>query len=191
MMTKTKNKLFVISGASGSGKTTLCKNIIKILPNILYSVSITTRGMRPGEINGKDYTFVARKKFFELRKNRKFLEWACVYGDYYGTSKDFIIKAFKKGNDVIMDIDTQGAMKIKRKIKNALLIFILPPSLVELKTRLKNRKTDSEEVIKKRLNFAKKEIAQKRFYNYVLVNKNLKETLTKLISIITQERYEN
>jgi guanylate kinase len=188
MITKTKNKLFVISGESGSGKTTLFKNIIIVLPNISYSVSITTRKKRPGEINKKDYTFVSEKKFFELRKNRKFLEWARVYGDYYGTSKNFIIKAFQNKNDVIMDIDTMGAMKIKRKIKNACLIFILPPNLLELKTRLKNRKTDSEEAIRKRLKFAKKEISQKKFYNYVLINKNLKETLSKLISIINKER---
>lgn len=187
MKNRSKHILFVVSGASGSGKTTLCEKMVKALPNMVHSISYTTRKKRPGEKHGRDYFFVTKQKFLELRKKRQFLEWAEIYGDYYATSKTFIKDQFTKGNDAILDIETVGAAKIKKKMKNACFVFVMPPSLTELKKRLINRKQDAKEIIQKRLSCAKEEMKERKWYDYVIVNDSLKNAEKKLKKIIIKK----
>lgn len=185
---KRKPLLVVISSPSGAGKTTVCKKILKRHPEYLYSVSFTTREKRKGEVNGKDYHFVGEKEFEKMIKRKEFAEWACVYGDYYGTSKKVIEWAKKEKKTLIMVLDVQGAFAIKRLYPESVLIFMLPPSLEELKKRLKKRATDKREDMKKRLKSAVKEISFWSNYDYVLVNENLNQTVKEVENIISAEK---
>ena len=183
---KQKGILFVISGASGSGKTTLCHSMTEKFKDVIYSISTTTRPKRGKEKDGKDYFFISKDKF---KKNKKdFIEWAVVYGEYYGTSKRFINKAINSGRDVVMDVDTVGAKKIKKAIKDSVLIFVLPPNKAELKKRLINRKTDSKEIIRKRLALALSEIEQMACYDYIILNDKLASAGAQMMAIIIAER---
>lgn len=183
-----KSLLVVISSPSGAGKTTVCKKVLKRYPEYLYSVSFTTREERKGEVNGKDYHFVGEKEFEKMIKRKEFAEWACVYGDYYGTSKKVIEWAKKEKKTLIMVLDVQGAFAIKRLYPESVLIFMLPPSLEELKKRLKKRATDKREDMKKRLKSAVKEISFWSNYDYVLVNENLNQTVKEVENIISAEK---
>lgn len=177
--------LFVVSAPSGAGKSTLCSALRKLLPDLLYSVSYTTRAPRPGEQNGKDYVFIGEDEFKQGIAGDKWAEWALVHGNYYGTSADVIDQALASGKDLLLDIDVQGAAKIRQRFARAVTIFIMPPSMEVLRNRLESRGTDSREVIEKRLQNAKGEIDQKAAFSHVVINDNLPEALARLVEIVT------
>jgi len=187
-MSKGKSgQLFVISAPSGTGKTSLVKALTKKEENICLSVSTTTRLPRNGEINGVDYFFVKKAEFEKIKKSGGFLEWAEVYGNFYGTTVDIINKNILLGKKIILEIDWQGAMQIKKKFskKNILsLIFIKPPSLDELYKRLKKRGQDTEKTINERLSLASDEIKQSKNFDYVIINDDFEIALNKLYLII-------
>lgn len=183
-----KGLLFVVSAPSGAGKTTLCKKISRLLPNIQHSVSYTTRQPRPNEIDGEHYFFVTTDRFNQMIKDKEFAEWAVVHGNLYGTSKRQLASILKKGVDVILDIDSQGAMQINKNWKEGVFIYILPPSFDELKKRLTERNSDAIGEIENRLKNAKKEIPNYKRYNYVIINNRFDTALEELKSIIIAER---
>ncbi|MDP3788843.1 MAG: guanylate kinase [Candidatus Omnitrophota bacterium] len=185
---KKKGTLFIISAPSGSGKTTLCELLVKRMPRLARSVSLTTRLPRRGEKNGKDYIFVTGKKFREKIKSGALLEWARNFGYYYGTPKDKVKKLLLGGTDVILAIDVKGAMKVRKLYPDSIFIFILPPSLEELKKRLKQRGTDNGTEIKTRIAIAKKEISYLPVYNYSVINDSIKHAMAELGCIIKAER---
>ena len=183
-----KGKLFVISGPSGTGKGTICSGILKKIDDVELSVSMTTREPRQGEIDKKNYYFVTEEKFEEIRLSDGFLESADVYGHHYGTPKENVLKQLERGINVILEIDTQGALNVKKSYPEAVLIFILPPSLQELKRRIKKRATDSDEAISKRMKEALKEISCIDKYNYFVVNDDLTFAIERVESIIDSEK---
>jgi len=183
--------LIVISGPSGSGKGTIIKEVIKKISDLIYSVSYTTRPKREGEIEGKDYFFISEDEFEKLIDEDFFIEWAKVYDYYYGTSKEFVIENLRDGKDVILEIEIQGAKKIREIYdkKNAVFIFIAPPDFKELERRIMNRKRgETEEEIKKRMDFAKKEIEESKNYDYIIINDNINKAVKKIVNIINKER---
>jgi len=180
--------LFVISGPSGVGKTSIIRSVLERVKNVVFSVSCTTRKQRPGEINGVDYFFISQEEFDEMIRSNKFLEWAKVHDNYYGTPSDFVFKHMDDGNDVILDIDVQGALNVKRNFAKAKFIFIAPPSYQTLGERLKRRGTESEEKIQRRLETARKEIKYIPEFEYLIINEDLESSITNLISIIYAER---
>ena len=191
MSSKSKKEglVVVISAPSGGGKTTLCQELLKSQPNLVRSISLTTRPPRSGERNGKDYCFVSKKEFLSLRGKKAFLEWAKVFGQYYyGTSARLVEKTLRRGKDILLIIDVQGARKVKRIYPQGLYIFIMPPSLKVLAQRLKTRALDSNKQIQRRLKVAKKEISHRKFYDYILVNDRLDRVVKKLKAIITAEK---
>ncbi len=185
---KLKGLLIVISAPSGTGKTTLTHMLLKEFPDMEFSVSYTTRKPRPGEVNGKDYFFVNRETFERMIEEGDFLEWAQVYGNLYGTSKSQVLKALNEGKDILLDIDTQGALQVKKNFPEAVLIFILPPSFKELERRLRSRGTDDEETIEKRLKIARVEVERAPLYDYIVVNDVLEKAYEKLRSIVIAEK---
>ena len=178
--------LIVISGPSGAGKTTLCSMLLKEFPNLEFSVSFTTRPPRPGEVNGKDYWFVSKEEFLKRIEEGDFLEWAEVYGNLYGTSKSQIEKALKEGKNLLLVLDTQGALRVKELFPEAVLIFILPPSLEELERRLRKRGADGEEVIARRLKEAEREMEKAELYDFVVVNDDLEGAFKELREIVRE-----
>ncbi|MEA2114196.1 MAG: guanylate kinase [Thermodesulfobacteriota bacterium] len=185
----TESMLLVISAPSGCGKTTILKKVMTDLPGLAFSVSHTTREPRPGEEDGRDYHFVSREQFKEIRDQQPsgFLEWAEVHGNYYGTSRQDVEDRLAEGQDVILDIDVQGAKQIRRH--GALVtIFIAPPSLSELKRRLRGRGTENEESLAVRLANAKKEMQAADAYTYLIVNDKLDEAVQALEAVIIAER---
>ncbi|OMH39849.1 guanylate kinase [Desulfurobacterium indicum] len=184
-----KGLLIVISAPSGTGKTTLVNMLMKAFPKMEFSVSCTTRKPRPGEIDGKDYYFISFEEFEKKIENNELLEWAEVYGNFYGTPKDKVIEALNEGKDILLDIDTQGALQVKKNYPDAVLIFILPPSLKELERRLRNRGTEDEETIEKRLLIARRELSLATKYDYIIINDKIEEAFEKLKSIVTAERW--
>ncbi|MBM4146520.1 MAG: guanylate kinase [Nitrospira sp.] len=185
---KSKGSLFIVSAPSGAGKTTLCRKLVSSLPNLQFSVSYTTRQPRKGEVNDRDYTFINRQDFRLMADKGELIEWAEVHGALYGTSRKRLEELLDSGNDVILDIDTQGAMQIKEKYKEGIYIFILPPSLATLKERLKNRLTDSKEEIRKRLGRAIAEIKTFDKYDYVIINDILEDALMEFEAVIISQR---
>lgn len=180
-----KGKLIIISGPSGSGKSTIREQIVKNNKNIWYSISMTTRKPRINEKNEIDYYFVTKEEFLKEIENNNFYEYAEVYKDiYYGTPKNKVEEMLNKGYDVILEIDVDGALQIKEQDKDAILIFIMPPSIEELKNRLENRKTDSKEKIKERLDKALYEISFKDKYDYIVLNDNIDKAVKELENII-------
>lgn len=181
-----KGILMVVSGPSGCGKGTVLAEILKS-DKIFYSVSATTRSPRPGETDGVNYYFLTKEKFEEMIAGNEMLEYASFCGNYYGTPRKPVEDMLEKGCHVILEIEVQGAMKIKEKCPDAVFIFILPPSLKELRRRLEKRGTESEEIIEKRLGEAAGEISQAYKYDYAVVNGELSEAVNDLRSIIRAE----
>lgn len=182
-----KGNVFVISAPSGAGKTTLCKEIIRIMPNTKFSVSYTTRRPRPGEIDGKDYIFVNEDTFKGMIENDEFAEWAEVHGNYYGTSRKALNDIIESGQDVILDIDVQGARQIRERFGRGVYIFVLPPSFDGLRKRLEERGQNSLEEIDRRVKKAVEEIREYKKYDYVIVNDVFEDALYALKAIIVAE----
>lgn len=183
-----KGIIFVISGPSGAGKSTIIKEIERHDKNIKFSVSATTRGRRRGEKEGINYFFVTKPKFKEMINDHKFIEWAKFQNNYYGTPESFIKDTVKNGFDCIMDIDVQGALQVKNKIKDAIFIFITPKSISVLKKRLLSRKTEDGDIIEKRLLTAHKEMQYIDMYDYFVINDKLENAVKDIRSIIKAER---
>ena len=186
--TKKQGLLIVLSGPSGSGKNTVCDEVKKNNKNIWESISMTSRKSRKGEIDGKSYYFVTEEEFKKNIEDDNMLEYAKFAGNYYGTPKKNIQKHLDNGEDVILVIEIQGALQIKQKISHALFVFLLPPSMKELKRRLIDRNTESSSKVMERFERAYKEINELSKYNYVIVNDNVKDAAKKLESIILAER---
>ena len=180
--------VFIISAPSGSGKSTLVNKVREIVPGLKFSISYTTRPPRAGEENGREYFFVSRAEFEEMMRKDDFLEYADVFGHYYGTARNFLSLAQQEGKDLLLDIDVQGAAQIKGKIPEAVSIFILPPNRQELEKRLRTRSLDAEAVIQRRLVTASREIENYEKYDYILVNDRLDESIDALKSILLAER---
>jgi len=183
-----RGTLFVVSAPSGAGKTTLCREIRLRLPDLAYSVSVTTRAPRPGEIDGADFRFVGAPEFRAMLARGEFAEWATVHGNLYGTRARALEDALATGRDVLLDIDTQGAAQLRARYPDAVLIFILAPSVKELEQRLRERRSDMDADIERRLVRAREEIALWRQYDYLIVNRDVKEAMEQLESIILAER---
>lgn len=183
-----KGALFVISGPSGTGKGTICTKLCQQNPKLHCSVSITTRFPRKGEEDGTNYCFMTEDKFKKLVQQGSLLEWARVYGHFYGTLQQQVEEKRAQGFDVILEIDTQGAKQVRSKIKEAAFIFLLPPSMEELWARIQNRGTDSPEVIKERFAAAYREVHEIWKYDYVVVNESIPETVRKIEAIILAEK---
>jgi len=179
--------LFIVSGASGTGKSTLCRAMLEVFPNLRFSVSHTTRPQRPGDRGGRDYFFVARQKFQTMIDRGDFVEWAEIYGHRYGTSKRMLETARAEGRDLILDIDVQGARQLREQNIPGAFVFLLPPSLEELKRRLMNRKTEGKKALEERLNKARAEIADSRWYDYLIINDDLRTAKARLKAIILAE----
>ena len=187
-MIRRRGTLFVVSAPSGAGKTSLCRELRERVPGLAYSVSYTTRPPRAGEVDGRDFHFVAEAEFQRLRRDDAFAEWAVVHGNFYGTSARALEAALADGRDVLLDIDTQGAAQLRRRYAEAVLIFVVAPSMAELEQRLHERRSDAEGEIARRLARARDEIALWRQYSYLIVNRELKEAVTELESIVVAER---
>ncbi len=179
---------FVISAPAGTGKTTLSQMLRQEFPCIVESISYTTRKPRANEVKGVDYFFISEEEFKAKIQAQEFLEYAKVFDHYYGTSKSFVESERKKGHHVVLVIDTQGAMQIKSKL-DVISIFVLPPSIEELERRLRMRKTDTDEAIAKRLSWAEKEMQMAPFYDYQIVNFDLKKAYDVLRSIVISEEH--
>ena len=185
-MSHSKGRLFVISGPSGTGKGTICREILKDIRNE-FSVSMTTREPREGEEHGREYFFVSHEEFIENINRNNFLEYATVFDNYYGTPKDIVLKKLEKGRNVILDIDVQGGLQVKEAMPEAVLIFLLPPSLAALRSRLENRGTETPDKIEKRLNKALDEIKFIGEYDYMVVNDVREDAVSDVRSIMTAE----
>lgn len=184
----TKGLLLVISGPSGCGKGTICKKLLSRNQNINFSISATTRKPRKGEANGINYFFVGEEEFKNMIKNDEFLEYASVHGNYYGTPKKYVFEKMAEGENIILEIDVQGALQIKEKYPEGVFIFILPPSMEELKNRIVKRGTESKEDIDRRLNNAYKEIELAKQYDYIVLNDQVLSAVEKIESIIIAEK---
>jgi guanylate kinase len=180
--------VYIISAPSGSGKSTLVNRVRQIVSRLHFSISYTTRQLRGSEQNGREYFFVSRPEFDEMIRKDGFLEYAEVFGNYYGTAKRFLYEAEQSGRDLLLDIDVQGAEQIKRKIPEAVSVFILPPDRKTLESRLRDRGLDAEDVIERRLVTARREIENYCKYDYILVNDRLDDSIEALKSILLAER---
>lgn len=188
-LTRHKPIIFIISSPSGCGKTTLTQALLKQDKRIERSISVTTRSKRRGEVNGRDYCFVTRKRFDEMIAKDMFIEYAEVFGNYYGTPKKQADQCLKAGLDVMCVIDWQGGLRLMRQVKKgAVSVFILPPSIKTLSTRLVNRGTDTPDVIKRRLALAQEEISKCKYYDYIVVNDKIENAVAQLKSILEAER---
>lgn len=187
---KQKNFIIIISSPSGAGKTSLTKQLLVNDKKLSLSVSVTTRPKRPGEIDGKDYLFVSKDNFDQMCENDEFAEHALVYGNHYGSLSKQISDKLANSQDVLFDIDWQGAKSLQEKFADQVVtIFILPPSLAELKARLKKRGQDSDEVVEVRMEKAKSDISKYNLYDYVLINQDFDLTLAEISIIIEAERF--
>jgi guanylate kinase len=180
--------VFIISAPSGSGKSTLVHRLLASVPGLTFSISYTTRPPRPSETNGVDYIFISRAEFEVRLAHGEFLEYAEVFGNYYGTNRSTFEKAVQEGKDLVLDIDVQGARQLKVAIPEAISIFVLPPSREVLEQRLRSRSQDSEEVIRRRLKGAAEEVRNYTQYDYVVINRELEESSARLATIVKAER---
>jgi guanylate kinase len=180
--------VFIISAPSGSGKSTLVHRLLNAIPNLEFSISYTTRPPRPTETPGVDYIFVSRKDFEDRLARGEFLEYAEVFGNYYGTNRATFESATHQGKDLVLDIDVQGARQLKVAIPQAISIFVLPPSRDVLEQRLRSRSEDSEEVIQRRLRGAAEEVQNYTQYDFVLINRDIEEASARLANIVEAER---
>jgi len=189
MSASQKPLVFIISAPSGSGKSTLTNELLKLVPNLEFSISYTTRPLRGSEQNGKHYHFIPLDEFNRMIAAGEFLEYANVHGNCYGTAREFLRQAGRKGNDLLLDIDVQGAAQIKRNLTtHSISIFVLPPDRKTLEWRLRNRSEDAENVIERRLLTAKREIEEYDKYDYILINDKLEESIERLRAIVLSER---
>lgn len=178
-----------MSSPSGAGKTTLSRKLLAADKNITMSVSVTTRSPRPGEVDGKDYYFITKDRFAQMRDRNELLEWAEVFGNFYGTPRKPVEEALSKGRDVLFDIDWQGTQQLAQAMEDDLVrLFILPPSSNELQNRLINRAQDSSSVVAKRMAEASREISHWPEYDYVIVNDNIEESHTQVMAVLSAER---
>jgi len=182
-----KGKLVVISGPSGTGKGTVIKKLLKLRPELVFSVSATTRAPRPGETHGAEYLFIAKDKFEEMIKNEEFLEHAGYVGEYYGTPLGPIKECIASGITIILDIEVQGAKQVMAKMPEALTIFIAAPNMEELEKRLRGRGTDSEEKLLLRLERARQELKEKEHYDYTVINDNSSRAAEEILGIIDRK----
>jgi guanylate kinase len=180
--------LYIISAPSGAGKTTLCKQIVASVSGLWHSVSFTTRKPRPGEEHGREYFFIEEKLFHDMVARNEFLEYAHVYSNWYGTPRNPLMEKMAQGIDVLLEIDVQGALQMKKKVGDAVYIFILPPSMDILRARLQGRGSDSQEEIVRRLQKVKEEVWCFREYYYIVRNDDLTQSLRELQSIFVAER---
>ena len=183
-----RGTLFVVSAPSGAGKTTLCREARLVIPDLAYSVSATTRAPRPGEVNGVDFRFVTEREFRTMLQRRELAEWATVHGNLYGTPSKPLETALAAGKDVLLDIDTQGAAQLRQRYPEAVLVFIVAPSIAELEQRLRERGADGERDIARRLARAREEIKLWRTYDYLIINRDVKEAMDQLLAVIQAER---
>lgn len=187
MVIERRGVLFVVSAPSGAGKTTLCKELVASVPGVHPSISYTTRKPRPGEVHGQDYYFVDEPVFQDMAQRNDFAESARVYGHFYGTPRQALMDMMEKGLDVLLEIDTQGAMQIKKKFSDGVYIYILPPSIDALRVRLIQR-GDPPEEIQRRMQKARQEILSYREYDYIVRNEDLKQASQELQAIVHAER---
>jgi guanylate kinase len=180
--------VYIISAPSGSGKSTLVIELLKLVPDLDFSISYTTRAPRGSEQNGKQYHFVSREEFEQMIRNDEFLEHAQVHGNYYGTARRFLREAEEKKHDLLLDIDVQGAAQMKGKLPDAISIFVLPPDRKTLEWRLRKRSEDADEVITRRLITASREIENYDKYDFILINDLLAESIDSLEAIVLSER---
>lgn len=181
-----KGAILIVAAPSGTGKTTLLKRILKDNSDLVYSVSSTTRKPRPDEINGVDYFFISDEEFLEKKDKGFFVEWEKVYDYYYGTDKNFVEETINNGKSILIEVDVNGALAIKSSYPEANLIFILPPSFEELVNRLKNRKTETEEDLRKRIERAKMELNLQTKFDFHIVNDNVEDALFHLTNLINK-----
>jgi guanylate kinase len=182
--------LVAIVAASGTGKTTLCNELLRTNESFTCSISYTTRKPRDGEIDGTHYHFVEQEKFLQMKESQEFAEWAEVHSNYYGTSKQVIESSLANGQDLLFDIDYQGAFALKKSYPSEIiLVFLLPPSMEELEHRLRSRGTDSDDVIEQRLANSRKEISQSKYFDYIIVNDTLDEAVKIAQTIIDGHRH--
>ncbi|MDY0322813.1 MAG: guanylate kinase [Candidatus Carbobacillus sp.] len=182
--------LFVLSGPSGVGKGTVGRRLRERYPNLTYSVSVTSRPPRPGEVEGINYFFRTRQEFETMIKEDAFLEWAEYVSNYYGTPKKFVFDELKKGRDVLLEIEVQGALQVRERYPQGIFIFLIPPTMTALSERLSSRGTEDKETMRKRLYQAFHEIEQMRHYDYVVVNDDIDEAAKRLESIIIAEHHK-
>jgi guanylate kinase len=184
--------LYIISAPSGSGKTTLVNELRQYVPSLEFSVSFTTRSPRGSEQDGREYHFITRGEFENMIERDEFLEYAQVFGNYYGTARSVLQQAVAQGNDLLLDIDVQGERQVKQKMPEAVSIFVLPPSRMELESRLRKRSrsegVNAEEVIRRRLDTARREIEKYPNYDYILINDRLEQSVDRLQAIVLGER---
>lgn len=185
---KNKGTMFIVSGPSGVGKTVLCNAIIdKHYPQLIYSISATSREPRGGEKNGQEYFFYTRKEFEEAIDRNDFAEWAFVHGNYYGTPLKFLEDTLNSGQNIVLNIDVQGALKIKQSYPQSVMIFIAPPSFGELENRIRKRNIDTETSLMYRLENAKQEMAYKEQYEHCIVNDDLQRAIKELDKIVSEK----
>ncbi|WP_062048604.1 guanylate kinase [Bacillus sp. JCM 19034] len=186
-MKKDKGLLLVLSGPAGVGKGTVCSALRKHDTDIEYSVSATTRAPRLGEVDGVNYFFKSKEEFEEMIANNRLLEWAEYVGNFYGTPIDYVEDTLAKGKDIILEIEVQGALKVKERFPEGVFIFLIPPSLSELRNRIVGRGTETEEIINERMNVARAEIDMMKNYDYVVENDKVELAVERIKSIVTAE----
>ena len=177
----------ILSGPAGVGKGTVCKALRERMPDLVYSVSATTRSPRPGEVEGVNYFFRTKQEFQRMIEQDELLEWAEYVGNYYGTPRAFVESMLDSGRDVILEIEVQGALQVKRKFPQGTFLFLAPPDLEELRNRIVGRGTESEETIRKRMEVARSEIEMMDHYDYVVVNDEIERACDRIQAIITAE----
>ncbi|MFE5319678.1 guanylate kinase [Paenibacillus sp. NPDC056579] len=187
MTSKEKGILIVLSGPSGVGKGTVCKALRQCTPDLVYSVSATTREARQGEVDGVNYFFKTREQFQQLIEEDQMLEWAEYVGNFYGTPRKFVEETINSGKDIILEIEVQGALKVKQKFPEGVFIFLLPPSMDELESRIVGRGTESEESIRNRMSVAMDEIKLMEHYDYAIVNDRVENACSKIQAIVVAE----
>ncbi len=185
-----KAKLFVFSAPSGSGKTTIVRNVLKKFPELIFSISATTRKKRDHEFDGKDYFFIDEKEFLRQIDEGKFVEWERFYGYYYGTLKKFVDSKLDEGSSLVFEVDVKGALSIKKHYPESVLIFIMPPSIEELRNRLINRNTETSEDLQKRIERAELELSYKDKFDHLVVNNDLDQAIEEVKNIIKLELNE-
>lgn len=185
---KREGLILILSAPSGAGKTSLCRELFKTFPDIKESISYTTREPRTGEVDGEAYHFVSQEEFERMVDEEAFAEWALVHGNMYGTALKTLEEARNNGINLVLDIDCQGALKLKEQFEGGVFVFIVPPSMDELRRRLENRSSDSQDVIERRIARAADEIRESRWYDYIIINDDFEVAAGELASIVVAQR---